>query len=207
MKIYFVRHGESEANVKHVLSTEIDGYPLTEKGVRQAETLAQDLKGIRFKNIFTSPILRAVQTSQILANELNITVIQSSALLEYNLGVLEGREDEEAWQLHKDLFIHWGDPQKRDEKVEGGESFNDIKRRFLPFIEHLIDEHGAEEVSVLAISHGGLYMLMLPEILDNVDFDFILKHPLRNTAIVIGQFSANERHCLQWGDQVMGQVS
>ncbi len=70
MKLYFVRHGESTANLLREFSNGGAKHPLTEKGVEQARTVARALSGLQIEQIYASPVLRAVQTAQILAESL-----------------------------------------------------------------------------------------------------------------------------------------
>ena len=70
MKLYFVRHGESEANVLQVISNRGWMHPLTEKGRQQANTLAEKLRGAGITKIYTSPLRRAVETAEILSRSL-----------------------------------------------------------------------------------------------------------------------------------------
>lgn len=69
MKLYFARHGESEANLLHEFSNRGLKHGLTEEGRQQAATLAGKLEGISVAKLFSSPLLRAIQTAQILADE------------------------------------------------------------------------------------------------------------------------------------------
>jgi broad specificity phosphatase PhoE len=96
MKIYFARHGESEANVGQVFWNGIEGYGLTERGRGQAEQLADRLAGVRFVALYCSPILRAVQTAQIVGARLGLLYEVADALREYNVGLLEGQPYSEA---------------------------------------------------------------------------------------------------------------
>ena len=63
MKLYFVRHGESVANVLRVFSNHNLDHPLTTLGVEQAHALAVKLAGKPIQRIYTSPVKRAVQTA------------------------------------------------------------------------------------------------------------------------------------------------
>ena len=67
MRLYFVRHGQSEANVQMVISNRDLFHPLTELGRQQAEALAQSLAEVPVAAIYSSPIVRAAQTAQIVA--------------------------------------------------------------------------------------------------------------------------------------------
>ena len=88
MKLYFVRHGESEANTQHVISNRESPFPLTPKGRQQAETLAEKLKGNPFCTMFSSPVLRARETAEILSAALGIPYQVTEALREYDCGIL-----------------------------------------------------------------------------------------------------------------------
>jgi probable phosphoglycerate mutase len=64
--IMLIRHGESEANTRSIISEDIDRFPLTENGIRQAEFTGKQLSGITIDNIYTSPVKRAVHTAEII---------------------------------------------------------------------------------------------------------------------------------------------
>src|SRR4030095_7217744 len=100
MRFYFVRHGESEANVLRVISNRGRQHGLTERGRQQARLLAQRIRGEPLSLIYGSPLLRGEQTATILAAELRLPYTVTGALCEYDCGVLEGRSDAEAWQQH-----------------------------------------------------------------------------------------------------------
>ena len=96
MKLYFVRHGESEANTAHVISNHGWMHPLTETGQQQARDLAARLSPIGAKIIYTSPLRRAVETAEILALALKLPVQVDDALREYDCGDVEGKADAES---------------------------------------------------------------------------------------------------------------
>ena len=69
-KLYFVRHGESEANTLRIISNRESRFGLTALGRQQALTLAHSLSAVPISAIFTSPLLRARQTADILSRHL-----------------------------------------------------------------------------------------------------------------------------------------
>ena len=197
MKLYFVRHGESEANVQHVISNRESPFGLTERGRGQARTLADRLKDIPFTAIFSSPILRARETAEILSQAFSLEYQVTEALREYDCGILEEKADEESWRLHRHYYDEWTLHHNYTNKPEGGESFLEIKDRFLPFIEsfkHESDDH------ILLIGHGGLFHLMLPLVLTNIDNDFVSLHGIGYTECVIAELQDERFVCRQWGD-------
>ena len=69
--IYFIRHAQSEANLKDILASRQD-FPLTEKGRQEAIVIASELKNIaQLDRIFCSPLKRAQQTAQPIAEALS----------------------------------------------------------------------------------------------------------------------------------------
>jgi len=197
MKLYFVRHGESEANTRHVISNRKSRFGLTEHGRKQAGTLAGKLKDIPISAIFSSPILRAKETADIVSRSFYLPYQVTEALREYDCGYLEGRSDEESWQQHRKHFEDWTLRHHYTSKPTAGESFVDIQNRFLPFIESL--KHRNDE-NILLIGHGGLFHLMLPLVLGNIGNDFVASNNIGHTECIIAELRSDGFVCLQWGD-------
>ncbi|MBK8417675.1 histidine phosphatase family protein [Candidatus Villigracilis saccharophilus] len=172
MKLYFVRHGESEANTRHVISNRESPFGLTALGKRQAAKLAESLKSIPMNSIFSSPILRARETAEILSQKLQLPIHITESLREYDCGILEDKSDEASWEAHRTTYHEWTLRQNFQEKPEGGESFLDIQNRFLPFIEKITHDNLHADNHILLIGHGGLFTLMLPLVLTDIDKDF-----------------------------------
>ena len=173
MKITFIRHGESQANVLHEISNRGLKHPLTPTGRKQAAELANILRDQGVTRLYSSPVLRAIETTVILAEHLGVDYEVVEALREYDVGELEGRSDAQAWQAMEALGKTWLYQQKYDERVPGGESFNDLRKRFLPFIAGLIQDYGSGEAHLVCVAHGGVYWMMLPLVLGNVDLALI----------------------------------
>src|SRR3712207_9226296 len=76
-------------------------HALTERGRAQVAALAEKLQGIQLGAFYCSPILRARQSADILAARLGIDYQLTPALLEYDMGVLEGRSDDEGWRRYR----------------------------------------------------------------------------------------------------------
>jgi broad specificity phosphatase PhoE len=204
VKIYFVRHGESEANILNVFSNRDLPHALTELGKEQVTTLAQRLKSDTFLAIYSSPILRAVQSSAILSDRLGVPYETTDALLEYDVGIYEGRSDEEGWKRYAEVLDEWFVHRNWDASVGEGESLNDIRDRFVPFIETLKGRYGNEQGSIILVGHGGTYRCMLPLVLSNVDFSFSMDNTIGHTSYVLADLRGDDLVCLRWGDHVPG---
>lgn len=184
MKLYFIRHGESDANIQHVISNRESPFHLTERGREQAWTLANHLKDISFAEIYSSPVLHARETAEILLQTLHVPIQVTEALREYDCGILEEKGDAESWRLHRYYYEDWTLHHNYSNKPEGGECFVDIQNRFVPFIESL--KHDRDE-NTLLVAHGGLFHLMLPLVLSNIDHEFVDVRGIGHTECIIAE--------------------
>ncbi len=94
--IYFIRHGESEANARKVFAGQRDDSLLTDKGREQARETAEEIKKERIviDRIVSSPQKRTLETAQIVAKELGYDVekiITDARAMEYDMGDMSGR--------------------------------------------------------------------------------------------------------------------
>jgi broad specificity phosphatase PhoE len=198
MKLFFARHGESEANILEEFSNRGWKHGLTGKGRQQAHQLAQNLTAAGITKIYTSPLRRAVETAQILALALDAPLELNDALREFDCGELEGRSDPESWACHRQLIEAWLYQRQWEQRIPGGESFLDIQQRFLPFIERLSAEEGTADSIYVLVGHGGTYICMLPLALKNISFEFAAQHGLPNTAYVLAETSSQGFICKEW---------
>ncbi len=200
MRITFARHGESQANLQHEISNRGLRHGLTGTGREQAHALARKAQDLAIGHIYSSPLLRAIETSIIVANQLDLEYEIVDALREYDCGILEGRSDETAWELWQELFEAWTVQKDWDQHLEGGESFHDLRRRFEPFIQGLVGQYGHTDESVLCISHGGLYRMMLPLVFANVDDRLMAEHGFGYTTCIVSELQAEGLVCRQWNE-------
>jgi probable phosphoglycerate mutase len=194
MKLYFARHGESEANVLRVISNRGQVHGLTEKGRAQALALAERLRGTGVARVVASPLLRAAQTGAIVAAQLGVPCDSAGGLREPDCGMAEGRADAEAWALHASLWEQWLVHLRWDTCIPGGESFNDVQRRFVPLVESLLDA-GQD---VVLVGHGMLFIIMLPLVLNNLPRAWLKGRDFPNPACVIAESGADGLTCLEW---------
>lgn len=93
--IYFIRHGESEANVKKVFAGQKEDSLLTDEGREQAKITAKEIikEGLKIDKIYSSPLKRASETAKIIAEELGFDaseIIIEERVIEYDMGSLTG---------------------------------------------------------------------------------------------------------------------
>jgi len=153
-RYFFLRHGESENNIQNdLLSDELNVYPLTKKGIEQAKKAVKNIKNL-LKNekidiIFSSDILRAKQTAEIVASAFGLKVQFSKELRELKLGEFNQKS---VFDYQK-FYRNFETPEEiLAAKLPGGESKNHCKIRMLKFIEKL--EKKYKNKNILIVSHN-----------------------------------------------------
>jgi 2,3-bisphosphoglycerate-dependent phosphoglycerate mutase len=152
-----VRHGQSEWNLKNLFTGWRD-VGLTEKGVAEAHNAGQKLKaeGLHFDVAFTSELVRAQRTLDIVLGEMgqtDITVIKDQALNERDYGDLSGLNKDDARKK-------WGEEQvliwrrSYDVAPPGGESLKDTAARVLPYYIQDILPRVLRGEKVIVAAHG-----------------------------------------------------
>lgn len=154
--IYLVRHGESEANTKKRFSG-ITDVELTEKGVLQAVRAGKKLKDKTIHKIFSSPLKRAKNTAEIIADEIGYNkkdIIVENCLTEVNFGIFENLTWEEIVQQYADESESWIE-FKHKYKFPKGEGYDDIILRVSSFLDNVPDN------SLIATHFGVIQAVLL----------------------------------------------
>jgi broad specificity phosphatase PhoE len=204
LRLYFARHGESEANVQRIFWNQPEGYGLTHKGRKQAGVLAGSLADIQFAALYCSPVLRAVQTAEIVGQRLGLAPKVADGLREWHTGILEGQGySKETQGLHWWATEQWMVYGNHDARIEGGESCNDIQSRFMPFFAGLEAMYCHTDANLLLISHGGTLRCMLPLLVSNLDNAAVLHRPFSYATPIVTELRDGEWVCLRWGQEIV----
>ena len=155
MKIYIIRHGETDANKNKIMQGWLDK-PLNENGIELAKEVGTNLKGIKFKEAFTSPLTRALETCKLVLNNSdnsNCPIIIDERIKELNMGDLEGKLiDSLDPNIIKELFSNpIGTPN--------GETKDEVINRTQAFLKELINRN--DDNTYLVSTHGFAYRAML----------------------------------------------
>lgn len=114
-----VRHGESETNVRNIVSADYNGYPLTEEGRNQVLKTARQLIPVKINFIATSPVQRARETAGIISAQKGISEFVEPRIVESGLGKYNNTSFQEIPKLsRKELGMEtWESHQKRFREV------------------------------------------------------------------------------------------
>lgn len=155
---YIVRHGETEFNTKQILSGHSDS-PLTQNGINQAKEAANRLKDIHFDDVFSSDLLRARRTAEIITLEKKLAVKVTQVLRERNFGDYEGKPYS-ALKIFNDLIDKLEDAETKKYKAsEKFESDDEVASRFITFIREAALTHPRK--TILVVCHGGMMRVLL----------------------------------------------
>ena len=151
MKIYFVRHGQTDANANNVAMGQGLDIPLNAKGIEQAKELAEHIDK-DFHKIFCSPLIRAQQTCEILSKKLGVPFETRPGLAERDAGSLSGKTWDEVKKLTGEAAEVFAD--EIDTKKFHGETLGHMENRLLNFIEEVRTQY--PDKKVLAVTHAGV---------------------------------------------------
>ena len=153
--IYIVRHGETDWNVKRRIQGILD-IPLNKKGEDQAKEMAEKLTNVKFDTVFSSDLIRAKRTAEIITLEKKLAIQTTKALRERYFGKYQGRSflaNKELIQLINNSKTAMGMEAK---EVEDDEK---IISRLITFLREIAVTYLGK--TVLMVSHGGAMRTLL----------------------------------------------
>ena len=202
---YFIlRHGETPGNKKNIVFCWPEKFynPLTEKGRKQIEKAAKELKKRKVNElrssprcadacvidlIFSSDLLRTKQTAGIIAKELKIKPKFDKRLREVNIGVLNGKPIDEIgrfWDKEKKLSPLEYYKKRFKIAPPRGENYVDIEKRMGAFIKDIDEKYKLR--NILIISHKRP-LTLLEKVIYGYDFKKFVKIIMENKEIKMGE--------------------
>lgn len=140
--IYIVRHGETDWNKLGKIQGHTD-IELNELGEKQALTVKEKLKDVKFDKVFSSPLKRAFKTAQIICDG---EIVADNRLKERFNGELEGKTKSEI-----KVFPNFNDPNETSCNIE---PLNNFKNRIKDFFEELLEKY--KNKNILVVTHAGV---------------------------------------------------
>ncbi len=180
-KLILLRHGESEWNEKGLWQGWID-IPLSGKGMADARRMGSFLKGIAIDEVYTSKLMRAIDTAKIILEELHLNppITENEALNERDYGIYDAKNK---WQIEEEVGEEKFQRIRRgwDTEVPGGENLKDVYERVVPYFENEIYPKIKEGRNILISAHGNS-LRALRKYLDNLSIEDV-----ENLEIGIGE--------------------
>ncbi|MFT8314332.1 MAG: histidine phosphatase family protein [Clostridium sp.] len=174
MNIVFIRHGSTELNHKHVYAGVIDS-EISQKGIEEIKSIKKHLQKIKFREVYSSPLKRAVQTTKLLAENYKI----DSRLSEMNFGIFEGLNYSQIESKYANESKAWAQ-DVLNYSIPKGESLAEVFNRTKVFI----GEVGSKKGDILVVTHGGVIACALSLVFNQYDYFYKFK-VMHGTASVI----------------------
>lgn len=175
MKIYLIRHGQTEWNVMKKLQG-WNNSELTEKGIEDAKNLSERLKDIDFDIIYSSPQKRALDTAKIIKANRDMEIITLEELKEIRFGVWQGMTLEKVKEKYPREYDDYFNRPHLYKPIGDGESLKDIYQRAEKAYKKILN---SKAENVLVVSHG-VTLKALRAIVKNIsleEFSQLEVHP------------------------------
>ena len=155
--VLLIRHGDNDYAKKQRLAGRLPGIHLNEKGRAQAEELARALRKVPLKAVYSSPLERAVETAQPIAEVHGLKVIKRAGLIETDQGMWEGKSVKSLRRSKE-----WKSVHLRPSRFHhpGGESMLHQQMRQVEEIEAICALHKAKDV-IACVGHGDPIKLVI----------------------------------------------
>lgn len=188
--IYLVRHGQTAWNREEIFRGRTN-VPLDETGLKQAELAGKYLKEVEIEAIYSSPLSRALETAEKIAQFHNLKVQPLEGIIDMSFGNWEGQAHQEIKKNDSETYRRWRE-EPHLVRLPGGESLDDVRVRSTAALEKVIPKHSGK--SLVLVSHRVVCKVLICAILglDNSHFWQIVQDP---TAINLIQYR-NEKYIL-----------
>lgn len=184
MRLYILRHGETDKNREKVLQGRMNT-ALNEAGRSQAARAGVELQGIKFDEIYVSPLERTMETAEIATGLSRDHFIPEDRIIEISFGEMEGMTVENPTGNLANFFLN---PEKY-KAVGEAESFQEMLARVDEMLGHLREKYqNKPEANVLLVSHGAYIHGIIMRI-KNIGLCDFWKANVPNCAITIAELT------------------
>ncbi|MDY6857480.1 MAG: histidine phosphatase family protein [Thermodesulfobacteriota bacterium] len=161
-RVILVRHGETDWNKEQVFRGRID-LPLNSSGLQQARKTGEVLSRQRIEAIYSSPLSRAIQTANGIAQfHSHINIKEAKGFIDIDFGKWQGMPHKDVQNEFKDLYGIW-QRKPQNLKMPSGEGLDDVKLRAMESLNNILRSHVSE--TVVIISHRVVNKVVLCAIL------------------------------------------
>ena len=186
MICYLVRHGKDDGTVRGGWSQQ----PLTNEGKAQADELANFVQGsdLAIKHIYSSDLLRAMQTAQSVADKLHLPIVPMPEFREVNNGDLAGIKNELANKMYPGLYWNTLDWEQR---YPGGESPREFYERISTAWDAFQKMALNRNENVLLVTHGGVINVILSIVNGEKYSNETIMRKIRNVELIALEYQGN----------------
>jgi alpha-ribazole phosphatase/probable phosphoglycerate mutase len=156
LKIFLLRHGQTNWNADNNRYCGRTDIALTPKGISQAEEVRRQMEGIELLNVYSSPLQRAYTTACIASGK---EAIKDERLIEADFGQWEGKTKEEFIKENESLWTNWMSDPVSHRAGGTGETGMEIVIRVDDFFKYLQEKY--KDGNVMVVGHNGINRLYM----------------------------------------------
>ncbi len=153
MKLYVLRHGKTDWNIKKRMQGQTD-ILLNEEGIKLAALTGKGMADVPIDLVISSPLLRARQTAELVMYGRDLPFLTDRRLMEISFGDWEGESFRDSKVLPDDFTKKFFDDPLHAVTPPNGESFRDVLKRTKEFYESLCATPEYKDLSILISTHG-----------------------------------------------------
>lgn len=185
MRLYIIRHGETDWNVQRRFQGRSD-IPLNEEGRRLARITSEALNDVPFARIYTSPLKRAYETAMLIKGERDIPVMIEPRIIEIGFGEYEGLCcGKDNYNIPDPAFMNFFDKPEAYKPPRGAEGIDELRARTADFLQEIVHNKDMENDIILVSTHGAALRGLLSNI-NNIGIpDFWKGGVHKNCAVTI----------------------
>ena len=188
--LLLIRHGENDYVKTGKLAGRLPGVHLNEKGQKQAQALGEALKDVPVKAVYSSPLERAMETAQPIADTHKLTILQEPDLMDTDIGKWQGKSLKmlrltKVWKIVQSAPSRFRFPE--------GESFTEAQARYVGTLERIIQKHHKPQDIIAVVFHADPIKLTVSHFL-GMPLDHFQRLGCDTgslTALHVGESSAN----------------
>ena len=149
--LLLIRHGENDYVKTGKMAGRLPGVHLNEKGQQQAQALAEALRSVPIKAVYSSPLERAMETATPIASVRKLQIIRESNLMETDIGKWQGK----SWKALR-LTTVWKIVQNSPSRFRfpEGESFPETQTRIAGALEQMIKRQSKPQDIIVVVFHA-----------------------------------------------------
>jgi len=196
MRLFLIRHAQTDANKLGILQGASMDTDINEEGEKQAQAFYQMYKSVPFDIIYTSHLKRTAQTVKNFSNH-NIKIEPSKHLGELNSGKFEGQNlnkgfDASYWKIVDEWL-----KGNKEARFEGGESFSEMYNR----IQVVSDEIQSSNYNNVLICTHGRTMRTILHVFTGIDFKDVQQYKFNNTGLYLLEGEVGKMNILKANDK------
>ena len=184
MEIYIVRHGETIWNEKKLLQGRTD-IELNENGRRLAKITGENLHDTAFDVVYSSPLVRAYETAQLIIGDRNIPIIKNDLLKELCFGSWEGQNMSMLLKDDNQDFKYFFKEPHLYRATKGGEALEHLCERAAAFMTEYIEPLEKKAERVMIVAHGAINKALMMHVKKHEMKDFWAGGLQKNCNVII----------------------